>query len=47
MAKQVLPFRIEREVIEAVERQAAAEGVTRSEVLREAVRRYVEEPAPA
>ena len=43
---RVLPFRAEPELVKAVERQAVTEGVTRSEVLREAVRRYVEVPAP-
>ena len=40
-------FRAPRPLVDELDRRAQAEGVSRSEVIREAVRRYVEEPAPA
>ena len=40
-------FRAPRLLVNELDRRAQAEGVSRSEVIREAVRRYVEELAPA
>ena len=45
-AKTLTALRIDPELVEAVDRRAEADGTTRSEVIREAIRSHVEK-APA
>jgi ribbon-helix-helix CopG family protein len=41
---EALPIRLSLEVRRALEHQAAAEGTTPSEIVQEALRRYLESP---
>ena len=45
-AKTLTALRMDPEMVHAVDRRAAADGTTRSEVIREAIRSHVKDIAP-